>query len=210
VPTRAERFAELANIGCERYVDSTMAEAVRGDSTMTFERASRLDPDAHAGEIDAGRWVPVTKNTWSHGEVLLSVGLLLRRYAKDHPGWSVSAGDPGTKLLHNPDVLRGPDVGVVRSERKPSGEGAEGWLEGAPDLAVEILGGSQSASELTRKALEYLSAGGRMVWILDPGPRRVLVLTPPNHVRVLGPEERLQADEVLPGFSCKVSELFEA
>jgi hypothetical protein len=34
---------------------------------MTFHDAARLDPDEHSGELDEGRWVPVTKNTWRHG-----------------------------------------------------------------------------------------------------------------------------------------------
>lgn len=176
---------------------------------MTFDEAARLDPDQHAGEIDQGRWVPVTKNTWSHGEIVANVTTLLRLYARSHPGWSVAAGDPGAKLREDPDTLRGPDVGMVRSERRPTGSGAQGWLDGAPDLAVEILGDAQTASELTRKALEYLAAGGRMVWILDPGPRRVLVLTPPNHVRVVGRDDTLDGGEAVPGLACKVAELFE-
>jgi hypothetical protein len=36
-----------------------------------------------------------------------------------------------------------------------------------------------------------------------------LLFTPPDRVRVLGPEETLDGGEVLPGFSCKVAELFE-
>ncbi|HZF52134.1 MAG TPA: hypothetical protein VE093_25950 [Polyangiaceae bacterium] len=34
---------------------------------MTFHDAARLDPDEHSGELDEGRWVPVTKNPWRHG-----------------------------------------------------------------------------------------------------------------------------------------------
>ena len=36
---------------------------------MTFEDAARLDPDVMGGELDAGRFVPVTKNTWQHGVI---------------------------------------------------------------------------------------------------------------------------------------------
>lgn len=48
---------------------------------------------------------------WRHGEVMLKVGMLLAEYARAHGGWSVAVGDPGAKLQHDPDVLRGPDVG---------------------------------------------------------------------------------------------------
>ncbi|WP_437732815.1 Uma2 family endonuclease [Sorangium sp. So ce1335] len=186
-----------------------MGNAAIRQAAMTFEAAARLDPDDAPGELDAGRWVPVTKNTWRHGEVASNVCLLLRLYARQHPGWSVAVGDPGTKLGHDPDILRGPDVAMVRSDRRPQGRGADGWLEGAPDVAVEIVGDSQSASELAKKALEYLAAGAKLVWVLDPEPGRLMIFTPPNQIRVLGRGDALDGGDALPGFSCRVDELFE-
>jgi Uma2 family endonuclease len=182
--------------------------AIRLDP-MTFEAAARLDPDEAPGELDGGRWVPVTRSTWRHGEIAGNVYLLLRVYARQHPGWSVAVGDPGAKLGHAPDVLRGPDVAIVRAERRPQGRGKEGWLEGAPDIAVEVMGDSQSASDLAAKALEHLTAGAKMVWVVDPAPERVMVFSPPNQIRVLRRDEVLDGGDVLPGFSCRVAEMFE-
>jgi len=175
---------------------------------MTFEEAAKLDPDEQAGELVDGVWVPMTNGTWRHGEIATAVGFLLKLYAREHPGWSVAVGDPGTKLRRNPDRLRGPDVGIIRAERRPTGKGVEGWLEGAPDVAVEILGDSQPMSELIKKALEYLAAGAKMVWVIDSDPERLMLFTPPDHVRILGIEDTLEGGEALPGFSCKVAELF--
>ncbi len=184
-----------------------MGERAR-DLPLTFEEAARLDPDTEAGELDGGTWVPVTRSTWLHGKVAANITVLLGLYVREHPELSLSTGDPGTRLSRAPDVLRGPDIGVARVEREPTGEGSEGWLDGAPDLAVEVIGDSQSPSELARKALEYLGAGAQMVWVVDPGPRRVIVYTPPNAVAVLGAEDLLDGGPVLPGFSCRVGELF--
>jgi Uma2 family endonuclease len=176
---------------------------------MTFDVAASLDPRRVPGEIAAGRWAPVTRGTWDHGGIVANVVLLLKLYARSNPGWFVATADPGTKLHRNPDTLRGPDVGVVRLDRKPRGKGVEGWLEGAPELAVEVTSDSQSTTELAQKALEYLSAGGKMVWVLEPESQRVMVFTPPDHVRVLGKEDILDASDALPGFRCQVAELFE-
>jgi Uma2 family endonuclease len=184
-------------------------ESGRGiPAPMTFEEAAKLDPETHAGEIVDGVWVPVTGSTWRHGEIATTVAFLLKLYAREHPGWSVAVGDPGTKLARNPDRLRGPDVGIIRADRRPTGKGVAGWLEGAPDVAVEIMGDSQSMSELIKKALEYLAAGAKMVWVIDTEPERLLLLTPPDHVRILGLEDTLDGGDALPGFSCKVAELF--
>ena len=68
---------------------------------------------------------------------------------------------------------------IVRQERVPTGTGADGWLEGAPDVAVEIVGDGQSVAQLIKKALEYLRAGARAVWVLDPDARSVVVVAAP-------------------------------
>ena len=176
---------------------------------MTFAEAAELDPEAYPGELVEGEWVPVTRSTYRHGEIATNVAFVLKLYAKEHPEWMVSSNDPGTKLKRRPDSLRGPDVAVVRRDRAPQGRGEKGWLEGAPELAVEILGDSQSMTQLLRKGLEYLRAGSEMVLLLDPGAEQVVVARPPDHFRVLGAGETLAGEEVLPGFSCAVEELFE-
>ncbi len=176
---------------------------------MTFDDAARLDPDTLPGELLDGEWVPVTRGTWRHGVITGNVYAVLRAYARENATFSVSVGDPGTKLSHGPDTLRGPDVAIVRKERVPTGRGAQGWLEGAPDVAVEVVGDAQTISDLTKKALEYLAAGAKAVWVLDPEPRCVTVFAPDSQVRVLGPGEVLDAPAALPGFSCRVDELFE-
>lgn len=176
---------------------------------MTFEEAARLDPDATAGEIDEGEWVPVPKNTWRHGVTLSNIVFLLKLYARANAGFSVSAADPGVKLARDPDVLRGPDVAVVRSERVPTGKGVDGWLDGAPDLAVEVVGDGQTVTGMLKKAAQYLSAGAKAVWVVDADPRQVAVITA-HGVAVLEAAETLDGADVLPGFSCRVEEFFAA
>jgi Uma2 family endonuclease len=179
-----------------------------GEQT-TFEEAATLDPDKHPGELERGRWIPMTRGTWRHGIVAGNVYAVLRVYAKAHGGFSVAINDPGTKVRRAPDGLRGPDVGVIRTERVPNGKGVNGWLEGAPDLAVEVIGDSQTHSDLAEKALEYLAAGGKLVWVVDPDRERVVVYTPPDHVRVVARGESLDGGDALPGFSCSITEFFD-
>ncbi len=186
-----------------------MAEPAVRPERMTFEQAAELDPDQQPGELLDGEWIPVTRNTWRHGEVVFNVSLVLGRFVKAHPGWRVAVGDPGARLARDPDRLRGPDVGVIREDRKPVGRGAEGWLDGAPNVAVEVVGDDQSYSELSRKALEYLAAGAQAVWVLDAEPQRVVVFEAPDRVRVLTAEETLEGGAALPGFACKVAEFFD-
>jgi Uma2 family endonuclease len=185
-----------------------MAEPALFHKPMTFEEAALLNPDEQPGELVDGVFIPVTKSTWRHGEVGGNIYAALNAYRKTHPGWSLAIGDPGTKLKRDPDLLRGPDVGMVRQERRPTGRGVQGWLDGAPDLAVEVLGDSQETGELIQKGLQYLAAGGQMVWIVEPDPQRVIVLTSPDRIRVYGPDDTLDGGDLLPDFSCPVAEFF--
>ncbi len=117
---------------------------------MTFGEAARLNPKDQAGELDSGRWIPATKNTWRHGVIVGNAYALLREYARRNPGWSVSVGDPGTKLGHGPDILRGPDVAMVRAERMPKGSGVDGWLEGALERRTTFLASLVSNSRTSQ------------------------------------------------------------
>jgi Uma2 family endonuclease len=175
---------------------------------MTFEEAARLDPKEQGGEIVAGRWVPVTRSTWNHGRIVSRVCFILETYLETHPGWTVSAGDPGTKLVEDPPTLRGPDVGLARIERRPRGRGAAGWLEGSPDVVFEVHGDSQGASALAQKALEYLRSGAQMVVVLDPDARSAMVYSPPDHIRVIGPEGEIEGGDVLVEFRVPVAKFF--
>jgi Uma2 family endonuclease len=188
---------------------SPMGERARATTgAMTFDEAARLDADRAGGELDRGAWIPMTRNTWRHGQIVSKISFLLMVWSRDRPEWIVSAGDPGAKLAVSPDVLRGPDVGVTRSERMPTGKGADGWLEGAPELAVEVLGDAQSMADALAKGLEYLAAGARLVWLVDRDAERVVVMTPPDHTRVVGGDAELEGGDVLPGLRIAVREIF--
>jgi Uma2 family endonuclease len=176
---------------------------------MTFGGAALLDSDDYPGEVVNGEWEPLSRNTWLHALIVGNAYALLRHYAKASEGWLAAVGDPGTKLTHMPDTVRGPDAAIIRADRLPVGKGAEGWLDGGPDLAVDVVGDRQTATQVARKAMEYIRAGSRMVWVIDPGPELVMIITAESQLRIIGKDDVLEGGDVLPGFSCKVSELFE-
>ena len=100
---------------------------------------------------------------------------------------------------------------MVHADREPTGRRTEGWLEGAPELAVEIIGDAQSASELAAKALEYLRSGSQA----GVGGRsgcaqsRVMVFTLPNCIPVFASDDSLDGGDLLRDFSRSVAELFD-
>ena len=66
-----------------------------------------------------------------------------------------------------------PDVIYVSPER---GEIVQDWMEGAPDLLVEVLSPSTASRDRVHKLDLYATAGVRAYWIVDPRPRRITFL----------------------------------
>ena len=63
-------------------------------------------------------------------------------------------------------------------------------------------------SEIHDKVIDYLDAGTRFVWVVDPDSRTITVYRSRDAIRLLTLEDELDGADVLPGFRCQVSELF--
>jgi len=115
----------------------------------------------------------------------------------------------GFELVKLPRTVRVPDVSFVRAERLPAGGIGRGLLKMAPDLVVEVLSPSESASELEEKLDDYRAAGTPMIWVIDPERRTVTIVSGDAPVRWLRVHDTLAGGDVIPGFSCLTAELFE-
>jgi Uma2 family endonuclease len=104
------------------------------------------------------------------------------------------------------DLVRCPDVGFVVMDRAPE-PFDEDYIPFAPDLAVEVLSPGNDPAEMHDKALEYLRFGTRLVWLIDPTSRAVMVYTPTS-THLLSADDTLDGGDVLPGFGVVVREIF--
>ena len=77
-----------------------------------------------------------------------------------------------------------------------------------PDLVVEVVSPTDSASELQGKIFTWLDAGCRLVWVVYPAAQSVTVYRSRENARVLGADEVLDGAPVFDGFSAEVRELF--
>jgi Uma2 family endonuclease len=116
--------------------------------------------------------------------------------------------ESGYKLTSSPDTVRAPDVSFLSATRIPAGGLPEGYIDGPPDLAVEIVSPGDTASEIQNKVQDYLAAGARLVWVIYPAQRLVMVHYPDSTARTLRQTDMLSGELVLPGFTCQVEELF--
>ncbi len=144
----------------------------------------------------------------AHGFVASQVGDLLRRHVRDAGLGVVFTSEVGFQLASDPDTVRGPDVSFVVRERIPATGIPTGYWPGPPDLAVEVVSPNDRRSQVEGKALDWLAAGTRAVVVLDPPLRTATVYRARDDIRVLTAEERLDLDDVVPGWSAGVGELF--
>jgi Uma2 family endonuclease len=76
-----------------------------------------------------------------------------------------------------------------------------------PDLAIEVLSPSDSPRQVLDKVGEYLAAGVRLVWVIDPAERRATVYRALSEVRTVAESEHLDGEDVVPGFRCILGDL---
>jgi Uma2 family endonuclease len=117
------------------------------------------------------------------------------------------AAETGFRISRDPDTVRAPDVAFVCAQRVPR-RIPRGYFDGAPDLAVEVLSPEDRASEVMAKVQDWLEAGCREVWVVDPKTQTVSVHRSRNETLILHAADRLISDALLPGFSLSVAEIF--
>ena len=133
-------------------------------------------------------------------------------YVRQHGGWvnGSSAGYRcfGESIPDDPDRVRKPDVSYIAPGRLAAERLPIGHCELVPDLAVEVISPNDLYSEVEDKVDEYLRAGVRLVWVIDPRTDSIRVHRLNGTVRDLGQADELDGEDVAPGFHCPVRELF--
>ena len=178
------------------------AQEILPNNTMTM--AEFLENDIEGYEYVKGELVPMAAAAIVHGEVGSNVHLLLGLYVRENKLGRLYIAETTFQLG---DRVVKPDVAFVSSGRL-SKEKLKGFSV-APDLAIEIVSPSDKHYDVTEKALAYLKAGTRLVWVIEPIMKTVTVYRSETDSTLLNYEDTLTGEDVVEGFSCPVAELFE-
>lgn len=176
--------------------------------TISAEEFVRLPDRGGRLELVRGEVRRMSPGGGRHGRVISRVNAHLSQHV-DASGLGVTfAGDTGFRIARNPDTIRAPDVAFVRFGREAADATPQGFIDGAPDLAVEVVSPGDTFPEVEAKVGEWLAGGCRMVWIVNPPGRTVTVYRSLREVAVLNESDTLDGADVLPGFRIAVSALF--
>ncbi len=186
----------------------TEANVATVAAPMTADELLRLPHDGHRYELIEGELREMTPASPRHGRIANMVTFLLTRHVRQHDLGVVYAAETGFKLRENPDTVRAADAAFVAKSRIPPEGEPEGYWAIAPDLVVEVVSQTDSAPMVQSKVTDWLAAGCRLVWVVYPDTQTVTEYRSLKEAQVLTADQILEGGDVLPGFACRVSELF--
>lgn len=165
-------------------------------------------PDTlHKPELVQGEIVEMAPVGGYHSDTQRKLAMLMGLHV-DRGGYGALVVELGFRLAADPDTVRAPDVSFISAEQLRSTPLSAGFYSGYPDLAAEVVSPGDTATQLDAKVQDYLDAGTRLVWVVNPGTRSVAVYSPDGQVRMLGADDVLTGDAVLPDLRIPVSDLF--
>jgi Uma2 family endonuclease len=158
-------------------------------------------------ELIDGEIVRMSPSGAEHGNVAMNLGAILRQFVKANGLGRVFAAETGFKLA--PRRVRAPDVAFVRSDRLTGGI-PKRFFDGPPDLAVEVVSPSDAWQDVEEKIEDWLARGTRSCWVVDPKRRLVMVYREGSHSIRFDSNAVLTDEQILPGFSVPVVDVFDS
>ena len=183
---------------------ATVREKPKRKRRYTEQDLLQMPDDGRKYELVNGR-IQVVPTGGRHGWI----GARLTHRIGNVAPESLAIFDSSTGFRMASGNIRSPDLSLMDVQRLPDGRPPTDFINGAPDLAIEIVSPSENLKDLVQKLFEYFESGSREVWLLFPERKQVYRYTAPLEVEVLRESDVLTGGEILPAFHVRVGELFE-
>jgi Uma2 family endonuclease len=175
---------------------------------MTAEDLLRLPDTGKRYELVGGTVLETPPAGGERGYVAGSVLYRLRAFLEEQRlGGALFAAETGFRILRDPDTVRAADVAYVAQARLAEAR-VPGYPELGPDLVVEVVSPSDTASDIQDKVDDWLRAGVQLVWVLYPASQSAMVYRADGAACLLHADDDLDGEPVLPGFACRLADLF--
>lgn len=181
-----------------------MATTIR--AAATEEDLLRTPRDGQKYELVDGQ-IRVSPAGGRHGGVCVQLVTFLNTFVRERKLGHVFDSSTGFRLPGG--NIRLPDVSFVASGRFDGERKPEDFPNLPPDLAVEVLSPGDRSRDVLDKVGEYLQAGVRLVWVIDPKQRTAAIYRSLTQVKMVGANDFLEGEDALPGFRCRLADVLE-
>ena len=171
------------------------------------EYAALPNEDGFKDELIRGVVIKMPLPKAPHGRIANIFAFRLTGYV-ERRDLGIVFHEIGFQVASDPDTILGPDVSFISWDRYEAMSEREGFWQGAPDLAVEVMSPNDRYTQVEAKAAKWIEAGARMVVVIDPRRRQVRVHRPRAETATLGIDDALDGADVIPGWKLPVRALF--
>ena len=179
------------------------------EKLLTADDLLELHSKGVKGELIRGRLGGTMSTGVNHGKTVANLTILLGIFVKPQRLGTIVTSDTGILLDNVRHTVREPDIGYISAEKMPLNADIPGYSDVIPDLVVEVASPRDTVQSIHDKALMWLYHGVRLVWVAFPDERMMDAYLSSREVRTLDENDVLDGGDVLPGFSCRVSEIFD-
>jgi Uma2 family endonuclease len=184
-----------------------MAATAAPARRYTIDDLAQFPDDGKRRELVDGRIVEWDVTTVEHGFFIMTFGGFLHLFVLKHRLGIVVGGDPYVRMFGSQYHARGPDIAFYARGRIPRDPRAAA-TDTVPDLVIEILSPSDRAADVQEKVHDWLRAGVKLLWYIDP-ESGVTAVYQGNHIKYVEADERLDGGDVLPGFTVGVRDVLD-
>jgi Uma2 family endonuclease len=172
-----------------------MSASPRPETLLSAEEFWELPESPHGGRMELlqGRVIEELPVGRMRARLASRLVKALSIVVDDHRLGGVHV-ELGHRLAVDPDTVRAPDVSFMPAGRLPASSG-ERFVDGAPDLGIEIMSPEDRESDVARKVEEYFDAGAQRVWIVRPRNRTITVHRPGGDAHTFGRDDVLDSSD---------------
>ena len=175
---------------------------------LTADDLLAMPDDGKKYELVRGELIEMPPPGFMHGLVVGRIGQRFGAFVDEHSPGFVVTSEVGIYSERDPDTVIAPDCAVISLERIPTPFPTRGYIFGVvPDLVVEVISPGYSTAAEAR-ALMWLDAGVRLALVAYIATEEIVAHSDDGAVRRFGIDDVLTCEPVLPGFACRVDEIF--
>lgn len=182
--------------------------SVATNKLMTWQEFAALPDDGRERELVRGELINMPPAHTNHGYYGSNILISLGGHVKAHKLGRAYNAEAGYLLESSPDTVRSPDVSFIAADRSPGVLKDGEYFRGAPDFLVEVVSTHDKVFDVEEKTEAWLVGGARLVWVVNPRRKAVEVHRPGTEPQTFREGDTLNADDVVPGFTMPVAEIF--